>query len=47
MKKYHIVYKSNIDGNCYTVWAYAKDEEDAVQVIQHEYYDVERIINVY
>ena len=47
MKKFHVVYKSKIDGDCCTVWTYARDEVDATQIIQHEYWDVDSIIDVY
>jgi uncharacterized protein YabE (DUF348 family) len=47
MKKYHVVYRSKMDGDCCTVWTYASNEEDAVQIIEHEYWDVDSIIEVY
>lgn len=47
MKKFHVVYRSKIDGDCCTVWTYAKDAVDAAQIIQHEYWDVDSIIDVY
>jgi len=47
MKRYHVVYRSSTDGDCCTVWVDAKSKEQAVEIIQNEYWDVESIIDVY
>ena len=47
MNRYHVCYKSKINGDCCTVWTEARSKEEAAEIIQHEYWDVEYIIEIY
>ena len=46
MKKYKITYTSKSDGDCCSVWTYARDREDAMEQVRHDYWDCAEIIEV-
>lgn len=46
MKKYRVCYESTTDGDCCSVWCYARNEEDAIADTKSEYWDVGEIIYV-
>lgn len=47
MKTYYITYRSSSDHDCTTVWTKASSEEDAIDYVKSEYWDIEEILDVY
>jgi len=47
MSKFKVVYESNTDHDCCSVWTYANSREEAIDNVKSEYWDIERIIECY
>lgn len=46
MKKYYVAYLDK-DGDVDTVWTFAESEQEAIENIKDEYWDVERVVDCY
>ena len=46
MRKFHVDYIDKSDDLCH-VWVNAVNEEDAIERVEQEYWDIKRIVQVY
>lgn len=46
MRKFHVDYIDKSDDLCH-VWVTAINEEDAIEQVKQEYWDIKRIVQVY
>ena len=46
MKKYYVSYLDKDDDVC-TVWTMAESEQEAIEKVKDEYWDVQRVIDCY
>lgn len=46
MKKFYIDY-IDTDGDLTHVWVMARDKDDAKEVVEHEYWNIDYIVKIY